>query len=222
MRICLINPNSTQAMNAVIEQAAKSAVADMDEKIEFICRHVEQSPALINSDAQEVQAAYWTMQKTKELSDQADAFVIACHSDPAVGAVAEVTGKPCYGIGSSSLKAASAYAGESAILVISEASVPRKKALARRLGLEDRFVSIPTGYNEEMSNDEVVECLEHTVESALKQQNFSTVVLGCAGMSCVASRLRQKISIPVIDGTQEAVKFAVEAVRSRDQNNCGG
>lgn len=222
MRICLINPNSTQAMNATIEQAALRAVADLNENVEFICRHVEQSPALINSDAQEVQAAYWTMQKARQLCDQADAFVIACHSDPAIGAVAEVTKKPCYGIGSSSLLAASSYPDLSAILVISEASVPRKAMLARRLGLEGRFVSIPTGYSEGMNNSEVVDCLEHAAQKALKEHDFSSVILGCAGMSCVATQLRQRFTIPVIDGTEEAVKSAIKAIRSRQIKTKGG
>lgn len=202
--ITLINPNSTLAMNSVILGSAERAAGC---SVALRVVYVEESPSLINTDADEIRAAYWTLSKVKMLQNSTDGFVIACHSDPAVSAVEEETGKKTVGIGFASLSAAARYAGKSAILAISEHSIRRKTALARRYGFEGRFDTYASGYSEMMSESEILQCLESAARIALQKADYASLVLGCAGMGCAAPMLRKRLPIPVIDGVEEAVKF---------------
>lgn len=202
MQITIINPNSTESMNqGIFESAAR--VASRNDKLRMIC--VKESPALINSAVDEVNAAYWTLKKAIELSSVTDGYVVACHSDPAVKAIGEATGKPVVGIGFASLHAAAKHAGPSAILAISEQSIPRKEALANRYGFEGRFDAFATGYTEEMTDSDVFECLLRAINLARKKKTYSSFVLGCAGMGCVAPRLRKELGLTIIDGIEQAV-----------------
>lgn len=202
MQITIINPNSTESMNqGIFESAAR--VASRNDKLRMLC--VKESPALINSAVDEVNAAYWTLKKAIELSSVTDSYVVACHSDPAVKAIGEATGKPVVGIGFASLHAAAKHPGPSAILAISEQSIPRKEALANRYGFEGRFDTFATGYSEEMTDSDVFECLSRAIRLARKKKTYSSFVLGCAGMGCVAPRLRKELGLTIIDGIEQAV-----------------
>lgn len=205
MRIALINPNSTEAMNAAVEAGAARIAAEYPSLMAYTCC-VEESPALINSDVDEVRAAYWTLQKAQTLADSCDGFVIACHSDPAVGAVSELTGKPTCGIGYASLAAAAKQGGSVGILIISEKSAPRKLRMIRRYGFNGKFTSYATGYSESMKEGEVIDCLMSAAQSAIAD-GVKTLVLGCAGMGLAAPALRDSLYIPVIDGTEEALRL---------------
>ena len=185
----------------IFESAAR--VASRNDKLRMLC--VKESPALINSAVDEVNAAYWTLKKAIELSSVTDGYVVACHSDPAVKAIGEATGKPVVGIGFASLHAAAKHPGPSAILAISEQSIPRKEALANRYGFEGRFDTFATGYSEEMTDCDVFECLSRAIRLARKKKTYSSFVLGCAGMGCVAPRLRKELGLTIIDGIEQAV-----------------
>lgn len=185
----------------IFESAAR--VASRNDKLRMLC--VKESPALINSAVDEVNAAYWTLKKAIELSSVTDGYVVACHSDPAVKAIGEATGKPVVGIGFASLHAAAKHPGPSAILAISEQSIPRKEALANRYGFEGRFDAFATGYTEEMTDSDVFECLLRAINLARKKKTYSSFVLGCAGMGCVAPRLRKELGLTIIDGIEQAV-----------------
>lgn len=202
MRITVINPNSTEAMNQGILNSARR-VARRNDVLRVVC--VEESPALINSAVDEVNAAYWTLKKAIELSSVTEGYVVACHSDPAVNAIREATGKPVVGIGFASLNAAAKRKGKAAILAISEQSIPRKEALAKRYGFEGRFDVFATGYTEEMTEGQVFTCLSKAIASAQRMGSYTSFVLGCAGMGCVAPQLRKELRLAIIDGTEQAV-----------------
>ena len=208
MRILLINPNSSESMCPVILEAARRAAGA---GTELSVTYVKESPALINSDKDELEAAFWTMQKAKSEAGKADALVIACHSDPGIAAIAEATGLPVVGIGYASMSAASESRGPVAVLVISEKSAPRKVRLAKRYGLDFDFDCVATGYTEEMAPEEVTELLLEKCREALKRRPYSAFVLGCAGMSSAAPSLRVRLpGVEIIDGTEEAVRILEE------------
>ncbi len=204
MEITIINPNSSASMNAGILESAER-VATREDSLRMLC--VKESPALINSAVDEVRAAFWTLKKAEELASSTEGFVIACHSDPAVKAICEATGRPTVGIGFASLAAAARLGGKSAILAISEKSIPRKTELAKRYGFEGLFDTFATGYTEQMRKEEIFECLSNAINEALKKRAYASFVLGCAGMASVATGLREKFELPIIDGTEEAVRL---------------
>lgn len=205
MRICLINPNSTESMTRTILAAAQGFASGVP-ALEVRAVTCPRSPSLINSDAEEVEAAYWTLAAARAESPRADAFVIGCHSDPALSAVCEATGKPAAGIGSASMLAAARLGGLPAVLVISGRSVPRKTRMLRRLGIGQKFLFVPCDYSEDMPQEAVFERLLSRSRDAVAE-GATSVTLGCAGMSEATRFLREQLApVPVIDGVEEAIR----------------
>ena len=50
--------------------------------------------------------------------------------------------------------------------------------------------------------------LSAEIEASMQQDDCQSIVLGCAGMADMASRLSQQHRIPVIDGVRAAVGLA--------------
>ena len=73
----------------------------------------------------------------KNNRDKYDAFIIACHCDPNLDAIQEISDKPVIGIGEASMRIASILGHRFAILQTTEESVPLKEALVRKYQLQD-------------------------------------------------------------------------------------
>ena len=59
-------------MNQAILQSAKRGAENEDETVQFSILSVPESPPLINSDVDEVKAAYWTLNRAEKLKNTAD------------------------------------------------------------------------------------------------------------------------------------------------------
>jgi Asp/Glu/hydantoin racemase len=146
----------------------------------------------------------------------AEAFVIACFSDPGLEAARDVTTKPVFGIAESGLLSAMARAGRVGVIAILEASVARHRRFYTARGIEARIAG------EEPLNLGVLELAEETVAfqrmtevgtSLRDEVGAEILVLGCAGMARYRTRLEDTLGVPVIDPTQAAVAMAIAAVR---------
>ena len=73
--------------------------------------------------------------------DPADAYVIACGSDPGIEAVRSVTGRPVFGVFRAAVAAAVARAERFGVIAIVEASKPRHMLALRAMGLEERLAA---------------------------------------------------------------------------------
>ena len=65
---------------------------------------------------------------------------------------------------------------------------------------------IPVLALENLSN-QAVQSLEAIALQAMKSDNSSAIVLGCAGMAHLCDRLSQSLGVPVIDGVASAVQL---------------
>src|ERR1700721_3660617 len=73
-------------------------------------------------------------------ADQADAFVLACFSDPGIHTVREAAGgRPVMGIAEWGLLRALTLGERFGIIALSPASVQRQQRYVRQLGLQDRY-----------------------------------------------------------------------------------
>ena len=134
--IIVINPNSnehvTSSMNTALEPLRLTngpiirSVTNVD------------GPSGIESQQDADTAALQVVDIIKR-NNSADAFVIACFSDPGIFAAREVTSKPVFGIAESGILTALSLGSSFGILAILDTSVPRHVRYIRSLGLEKRF-----------------------------------------------------------------------------------
>jgi len=209
MRILIINPNSDPEMTAVIQTSAESYA---NGEFEVVCMPTPGAPVFIETSSDVIQAAPGMVQLLTENGDQFDAVVIACHDDPNLDAMREMTSKPVVGIGEASMKIASMLGHRFSVVTTTKHSIPAKEAQVRALHLEGLLASVKAP-PEEMASASDEEKYLKAAQMALEEDMAEVIVLGCAGMSGLDKRLSEELGAPVLDGVVCALIIATGLVR---------
>ena len=210
-RILVINPNSSLAVTAAIDAGLQPLrVAGGPE---IVVDTLRSGPPGITtqSDADSVvmPLAQWVRE------DRADAFVLACFSDPGLQAVREAAGgRPVMGIAEWGLLRALALGERFGIVALSPASVQRQQRYVRQMGLQDRYAgSWPVNASAEDTTGEAIrERLAEAGRHLTTQGGADVMVLGCAGMARHRAALQDLIGRPVVEPTQQATVAAIGAL----------
>ena len=210
-RILVINPNASLAVTAAIDtglQALRIAGGP-----EIVVDTLRSGPPGIatQSDADSVvmPLAQWVRK------DTADAFVLACFSDPGLHAVREAAGgRPVMGIAEWGLLRALTLGERFGIIALSPASVQRQQRYVRQMGLQDRYAgSWPVNASAEDTTSEAIrERLAEAGRHLTTHAGADVVVLGCAGMARHRAALQDRIGRPVVEPTQQAAAAAIGAL----------
>ena len=210
--IIVINPNSnehvTSSMNIALEPLRLANGP--------IIRSVTNlgGPPGIESQQDADSAALQVINIIKR-NNSADAFVIACFSDPGIYAAREVTNKPVFGIAESGILTALSLGSSFGILAILDTSVPRHVRYIRSLGLEKRFagdLAIGLGVAELSDEKKTFHRLQEVGSKLRDNSGASVLILGCAGMARYRLGLQESLGMAVVDPSQAAVSMAVSAV----------
>ena len=212
-RILVINPNSNPEVTAGLEAAVRPFAFTGGPAI--ACVDLPEGPFGIESAA-DVEVVI-PLLEARVRSDPADAFVIACYSDPGIEVCRRAVAKAVFGIGESAMLTAMTRGRRFGVVAILEGSIPRHLAYIERLGIQGRLAAeralelrVHELADEARTWDRLV-----AVASALRDQDGADVViLGCAGMSRYRRRLQALLGLPVIDPTQAAVGLALSALCS--------
>ncbi len=213
-RILVINPNSNEEVTEAIDRALDPL--RVDDAPEITCITLKDGPLGIESQHDTEIAAKLVQQTIRERESEADAFVIACYSDPGLGAAREITSKPCFGIAENGLATAITLGQHVGVISILPESVERHWAYARSLGLQDKIAGdVPVNLKvSELANEaSVSEKMLETGRRLRDEHKADVIVMGCAGMARYRQRLEEDLKIPVIDPTQAATSAAISALR---------
>jgi allantoin racemase len=212
-RILVINPNSNPEVTAGLRDAVQPFARLQGPEI--ACIELPEGPFGIESEADVV--AVIPLLEARVRADPADAFVIACYSDPGIAVCRPATPRPIFGIGESAMLTAMTRGRLFGVVAILEASIPRHLRYIEALGIERRLAAeralelrVHELANEGRTWDRLVEVSTALVE----QDGADVVILGCAGMSRYRRRLEVMLDRPVIDPAQAAVGLAVSALCS--------
>jgi allantoin racemase len=211
-RILVINPNSSVACSAGISAAlapfrlpggpgfdvatlAEGPAAIYDWRdwhgvVEPLCRLIEREPA--------------------------DAYVIACASDPGIEAARAATPRPVFGVFRSAVAAALARAERFGVIAIVDASMARHLAALRAMGLEGRLAA-EVALNVAMETLLQPQAARSGLIAAARQcaaSGAGTVILGCTGMAHHRAAVEDAVGVPVIEPCQAAAGIALAAVQS--------
>ena len=211
--ILVVNPNSNEAVTRGLAEAlAPLGFADGPA---IRCRTLAEGPFGIESQA-DVDGVAMPLRRLVEADDEADAFVIACYSDPGLHVCREVTERPVFGIAECGVLGALARAERFGVIAIAARSIPRHMRYLRQMGLTDRLAGErPLGMSvaETASGEGTFERMRAVGEELRDLDGARAVVMGCAGMARHRRPLEEALGIPVIDPTQAAVAMAIGAVQ---------
>jgi allantoin racemase len=144
--------------------------------------------------------------------DDADAFVIACFSDPGLHAAREAAAaRLVLGIAECAVLHALMLGDRFGIIALAPGSVKRQQRMVRQLGLYDRYAgSFPANLSPaESAGNDVREELAAAGRTLVSQHGADVLILGCAGMAGHRRALEEMIGRPVVEPTQQAVAAAI-------------
>ena len=196
MKILIINPNSDAQMTEAILELARGFVG---ERYQVDCLSTPGSPPFIETYQDEAAAAPGMLKLTKEHQKRVDAFIVACHCDPNLDLLKEVSAKPVVGIGEASMKMASMLGHRFSVISATTQSIPNKEVLIQRYHLQNHLASIRAP-----RRDREGPCTRDTylkmARQAVTEDGAEVIVLGCAGMAGLDKYLQKELDIPVLDG----------------------
>jgi Asp/Glu/hydantoin racemase len=208
-KILVINPNSNESVTAGLRESLRrfSSEADID------CCTLADGPFGIESDEDIRKVAPMVCQKVLD-SDEYDAYVIACYSDPGLKECREIVSKPVFGMQESALRTAAAPGGRFGVLALSEESIQRHVRYIKELGFTDQLAAeLPLNMtvDEAANASDTGEKVIAASRRLIAEYDVSAVILGCAGMAAIKEATETKLPVPVIEPAQAAVRFAIEA-----------
>ncbi|MCP4295866.1 MAG: Asp/Glu/hydantoin racemase, partial [Proteobacteria bacterium] len=201
--------NSDLEMTQAIKESASE---NRESDLEISCLLTPGAPKFIDTYQDAVQAIPGMIQLYKENEQEFDAFIIACHCDPNLDLLKEISNKPVVGIGESSMKIASMLGHRFSVISTSPHSIPNKEALIRSYHLQDQLASIKAPLEKEMDLSDHKKYLV-TARRAIEEDRAEVIVLGCAGMAGLDKSLERELGVPVLDGVKCALIIASGLVR---------
>jgi len=210
-RILIINPNSTQSVTDGIAQAVAGLAVPGGPRID--CVSLAEGPPGIESQ-QHVDGVVGLLCDLIK-REPADAYVIACYSDPGLHSAREVTDKPVLGISECGLLTACTMGERFGVVSILAGSIPRHLRAVRQMGLWDRMAgdrALGLGVVELADRARVFDRMVAIARDLRDQDGADVLVLGCAGMAYLRVDLEREAGIPVVDPTQAAANMALGRV----------
>ncbi|CAA0131887.1 Hydantoin racemase [Mycolicibacterium vanbaalenii] len=214
MKIKVINPNTTASMTAMIAASARASVAPGT--------HVDavnptSGPESIESHYDEALAAIGVLREIEAGEVEGyDGYVIACFGDPGLLAAREVARGPVVGIAEASMRTAGYLGRKFTVVTTLARTVGRTWDIAVQYGVAEacsgiRACEIPVV---ELERDPTAYAsIRDVAQTALVSDGADVIVLGCAGMSDLCTRLQTELQVPVIDGVAAATTQVEALVR---------
>ena len=134
--ILVVNPNSNEIVtNGLADALAPVQFAD-GPQIE--CRTLQEGPYGIETQ-EHVESVTLPLRQLVTDSNDIDAFVIACYSDPGLHVCREATSRPVFGINECGVLTALASGERFGVIAIAQRSIRRHIRYMRQMGLLDRL-----------------------------------------------------------------------------------
>jgi Asp/Glu/hydantoin racemase len=209
-RILVINPNCSVDCSAGIE-AAVAPFRFPDGVLVEVATLADGPPAIYSW--RDWHAVVEPLCRRIE-SEPADAYVIACASDPGIEAARLVTERPVFGVFRSAVAAAVARAEQFGVIALVEQSKPRHLLALRAMGLAERLaaevalnVTMETLLDPELARLRLI-----AAGRELAAAGAGALILGCTGMAHHRTAIADAVGLPVIEPCQAGVLMALGAI----------
>jgi allantoin racemase len=213
--ILVINPNSNPAVTAGLDAAL--ATLRLADGPSIRCTTLAEGPFGIETQ-KDVEQVALPLRRLVEQDNAADAFVIACFSDPGLHVCREATRQPVFGINECGVLTALSRGDRFGIIAIAAKSIARHRRYLRQMGLDGRLAgerALEMSVAETASGENTFARMETVGRALIEQDGADVVVMGCAGMARHRRPLEAALGVPVIDPTQAAVAMAIGTVQAQ-------
>jgi allantoin racemase len=212
MRLMLINPNTTAAITAkVAAEASRLAGAG----VELVPVTGAFGARYISSRAAYAVAAHAALDAYAGCREPHDAVALACFGDPGLDALREISPKPVIGMADASIAAAARRGATFSIVTGGERWVAMLEEFVASRGLGAQLASVravtQTGGAIAADPDAALDALARACLSAADQDGAEIVILGGAGLAGLTPRLKDKVSVPLIDCIEAMMAAAIAA-----------
>ncbi len=210
-RILVVNPNSSAAVTAAIEASVAPLRLPGGPVIET--HTLAEGPPSITSQ-REAESVVMPLVRLVG-RESADAFVLACFSDPGLHAVRETAGgRPVMGIAEWGLFRALTLGERFGIIALSRASIRRQQRMVRAMGLDSRYAGSRAveASAAETTGGGMRGRLAEAGSTLIERDGADVLVLGCAGMAAHRAPLAMALGVPVVEPVQQAVSAALGAL----------
>ncbi len=208
-RILIINPNTSASMSDDIRQSAEAAKLP---DTELTYTRPSEGPESIETYLDEALAAVGVLRIITAERENFDAFVIACGDDPGLGGAREITDKPVVPIGQAPMLIAPLLGRRFSILGTWSGDKARSEDKVARYGLSGLLASVvPSGEGvlcTHRNHDALLARFEAMGRKAIDEDGAEVLILTCAGLAGLHTRLRERLGVPVLEGIACAVRLA--------------
>lgn len=211
-RIHVVNPNSNPVVTRGLEEALRPMVFAGGPEI--VCSTLMEGPFGVETQ-EHVEAVKLPLRRMVECDNAADAFIIACYSDPGLHICREGTSRPVFGIAECGILTALARGDRFGVIAIAQRSIRRHIRYLREMGLIDRLAGerpLDMSVADTASGEDTLPRMIEVGKKLRDEDRSDVIVMGCAGMARHRLPLEQALGIPVIDPTQAAVAMAFGTV----------
>ncbi len=212
MRLLLINPNTTAAVTQACAGVARAAATT---GTEITAVTADTGPRIINSRTENALAAQTVLTLAARHGADADGVLLAVSYDTALMAARELLPIPVVGMTEAGLMAAQMVGQSFGLLVFGTPALYRE--LVERYGFGGRLAGIRTvavdaaRVGADPASAEAP--LAAAAEALAETDGADCVVLCGAAMAGLAERLRDRVSVPLVDGIACAVPMLEMLVR---------
>lgn len=204
MNIMIINPNSNEEFTHNIQTCAKEYAK---EKYNVQTVKTEGAPPFIDTFTDRAQAASGMLEIVRKYEKEVDGFVIACHCDPNLDAIKEMTSKVVVGIGEASMKMATMIGNSFSVVCTGKESVQIKRMMVQKYQLTKTLASIRYPH-QIMEQASVEEKLMQAAIEAVQEDDAQVIVLGVTGFQGLSKKIKEQVKVPVLDGLECALILA--------------
>lgn len=209
-RILVINPNSSQSCTAGIAESLEPFASPGRPPFEVVS--LPGGPPAIVTWRDWFSVAEPLCQMVER--ERAEAYIIACVSDPGIDAIRTVTDRPVLGPFRAAVASALARAERFGVIAFVEASKARQRRVLQAMGVEARLaasiaLNLPM---ETLTDPTAARAALCDTAKALVAAGSEAVILGCAGMAGHRAAVEDAAGVPVIEPCQAAAAQALLAL----------
>ncbi len=223
MKLLVINPNTSESVTEKIAAVAHEAAAEGTE-LELVT--ASYGVPYIATRAEALIGGRAALEILAERESEFDAAVIAAFGDPGLGAAREMMSIPVVGLAEASMLMACPLGRTFSIVSFSTRLEPWYRECIAWNGLAGRLASIrmldakvsDVGRVQSENENLLVELAGRAVE----EDAAEVVILAGAPLAGLASRVRERIAVPVVEGVAASVKMAEGLIALRPRKAVAG
>lgn len=223
MRILLLNPNTTEAMTRRLVDVGRSVASHGTELVPLTA---PKGVPYIATRAEAQIGGAIALEMLAEHHRQVDAAIIAAFGDPGLLGARELFDIPIVGMAEAAMLAACMLGRRFAIVTFARALGPWYQECVDMHGLSGRCAGIRMLDTAIASvpdvQDEKEAMLVDLANRAVIEDGADVIILGGAPLAGLAQKVRDRITVPLVDQVQAAVKMAEMLVALKPRKATAG